>query len=290
MGSFTRIKFDDSHINESVSSDLLIGANVFGHILLEGTKKGSTNEPITETTIFGWILSRPVANKTRTNSMSYQGIRVVSHDELHKDMRKFWELEKILYTRILSPEEFECELHFQQNYVRRKDGKYQVKPPFKENPFQILGNTEIIAKKIFMSDERRLVKDNQLFQDYQSFLTEYLDLTHMKAVHISTQSSDLYFLSHLPVIRESSQTTKLRVVFNASMGSTNGLSLNDCLHIGPKLKTDLISLLMKWRKHRFVYTIDISKMFRQILVSSSDANHQCILWKKDPNSQLKIYR
>lgn len=48
-----------------------------------------------------------------------------------------------------------------------------------------------------------------------------------------------FYLSHHGVLREQSITTKLRVVFNASSRSSSGVSLNDILHSGPKLQTNL---------------------------------------------------
>ena len=48
------------------------------------------------------------------------------------------------------------------------------------------------------------------------------------------------------VIKPESTTTKLRVVFNVSSPSSRGKSLNDILHVGPVLQTDLTLLILKW--------------------------------------------
>ena len=34
---------------------------------------------------------------------------------------------------------------------------------------------------------------------------------------------------------------------------------------------------------------DIGKMYRQVKISESDKNHQCILWRNDRNSPIKEY-
>ncbi|XP_037928747.1 uncharacterized protein LOC119663153 [Teleopsis dalmanni] len=47
------------------------------------------------------------------------------------------------------------------------------------------------------------------------------------------------------VIRDDHSTTKVRVVFDASAKTTNGKSLNEILHTGPKLQLDLFQLLIK---------------------------------------------
>lgn len=92
------------------------------------------------------------------------------------------------------------------------------------------------------------------------------------------------------MVKSSSQTTKVRVVFSASRPSSNYSSLNDHLLVGPKLHIDLIALIIRWRSHRFVYSTDIEKMFRQIRVHSTDRDFQRIFWRPDPTAELATYR
>jgi hypothetical protein len=51
------------------------------------------------------------------------------------------------------------------------------------------------------------------------------------------------------VIKESSDTIKLRVVFDGSASNTTEVSLNDPLHTGPKLQEDLFDILLRFRSH-----------------------------------------
>jgi hypothetical protein len=92
-------------------------------------------------------------------------------------------------------------------------------------------------------------------------------------------SSNRYYLPHHGVIKESSGTTKLRVVFDGSASSNTGVSLNDVLHTGPKLQEDLVDILLRFRSHQYVLTGDIAKMYRQILVGPEDRKYQQILWR-----------
>ena len=50
-----------------------------------------------------------------------------------------------------------------------------------------------------------------------------------------------YYLPHHAVIKRSSSTTQLRVVFDGSLKSATGLSLNDVLMVGPTIQNDLFS-------------------------------------------------
>lgn len=113
---------------------------------------------------------------------------------------------------------------------------------------------------------------------YNEFLQEYEQLGHISRV--SDEAHDLeasYFLSHHGVLRKSSTTTRLRVVFNGSYKTTNGLSLNECLHIGPKLQQEISDVLLRWRRHAYVFCADISKMYRRIIVHKDDRRFQKIL-------------
>ena len=102
-------------------------------------------------------------------------------------------------------------------------------------------------------------------------------------------SAQIVYLPHHPVLRESSSTTKLRVVFNASSLTSNNTFLNTHLHVGPRILNDLVSFILNWRSSRFVYMADIEKMFRQILVDPQDCNYQRILWCP-PDNRVVAYR
>lgn len=63
-------------------------------------------------------------------------------------------------------------------------------------------------------------------------MTEYKALGHMQEVRQQTNDRLNLFLPHYHVLRESSVTTKLRVVFDGSMKTTSGLSVNDIQNVG----------------------------------------------------------
>ncbi|XP_041633313.1 uncharacterized protein [Drosophila kikkawai] len=111
-----------------------------------------------------------------------------------------------------------------------------------------------------------------------SVIQQYLDLGHMKEVP-STHISPTYYLPQHAVIKPESTTTKLPVVFNASSPSANGTSLNDILHAGPVLQSDLTIQILKWRCFQYVFSADITKMYRQIWVDSKHTPFQRILFR-----------
>ena len=66
------------------------------------------------------------------------------------------------------------------------------------------------------------------------------------------------------VVKESSTTTKLRVVFDASAKTSTGYSLNDILLPGPSLYPKLTKMINQFCLNKIGMSDDISKMFREI--------------------------
>ncbi len=93
-----------------------------------------------------------------------------------------------------------------------------------------------------------------------------------------TTDDKVNLLPHHAVIKEDSTTTKVRVVFDASSITSNGLSLNDNMLNGPKLQGELTDTLLRTREFKFFVTSDLAKMFRQVWVNPRHRKFQSILW------------
>ena len=92
------------------------------------------------------------------------------------------------------------------------------------------------------------------------------------------------------MIRETSATTKLRVVFDASAKSSSGKSLNDVLSVGPTVQDNLLDILLRFRLHKIAFTAGVQKMSRQILVDPRDRDFQRILWRFSVSEPIQDYR
>ncbi|XP_072392300.1 uncharacterized protein [Diabrotica undecimpunctata] len=102
--------------------------------------------------------------------------------------------------------------------------------------------------------------------------------------------SPSYYLSHHAVEKKDSLTTKTRIVFDASCPTSTGISLNHTLKVGPVVQSDLFSILLRFREHNFVFTGDIAKMYRQVLVEPTQRNLQRVIWRNDPSQEINIYQ
>ncbi|XP_071577173.1 uncharacterized protein [Temnothorax nylanderi] len=295
MGAWKHIsglKLADSEPMKLDAINLIIGADLFGLLLLEGVRKGAENEPIAQNTTLGWILSGPVDSPPPSPRESVQIHHGTVLDNLQSDLRRFWEVEEIPRTIHMSPEELQCEQHFATTHTRTPEGRYVVRLPFKRGPPQ-LGESRFAALSSLKRLERRLEREPNNATEYREFLDEYLRLGHMAKIPPEDSVVDVtkrYYIPHHAVVKDTSETTRLRVVFNASARTTTGTSLNEHLLIGPKPQRNLVVVILRWRQYRYVFTADIAKMYRQILVDPRDTDYQRILWRRSPSEPVEEYR
>lgn len=232
--------------------DLLLGAEVYSKILMNGICKIDDNLPIAQQTRLGWILSG--------NYRSYQ-CNIVLHNM--DEIQRFWQIEDITETSSLSVSDQNVIKFYEETTKRRSDGRYEVRLPMKNNFEEKLGSTKQKAFAQFHQLERKLNNNKNISEQYKLFMNEYKQLGHMTPADNNMKPD--YHMPHHHVTREDSITSKLRVVFNASTpGLPSNLSLNDLMERGPNLQQDLQTLILKWRQYKYAFTADIEKMFRQI--------------------------
>ena len=115
-----------------------------------------------------------------------------------------------------------------------------------------------------------------------------LDEKQMSKITVIDDSKH-YFMPHHAVVKDSSNTTRVRPVFNASAKNCDGLSLNSILMTGPNLLPDIVMTLVRWRLYQFAFVADISKMYLNILLDPMDWPLQTILWREKFDSPIETY-
>ena len=160
--------------------------------------------------------------------------------------------------------------------------------PRTQDPPQ-LGHSRPTALRRFHQNERSLETKGKLGQ-FQEVLQKYVTLNHAEQVpRADLKSSISYYMPIQGVCKESSTTTKLCAVFNASARTSTGSSLNDCLLTGPNLYPKLADILIRFRGHRVAFSADISKMFREIVLHQEEQDYHRFL-HKDESGQIRNHR
>lgn len=276
----------DPGFNKRGRIDLLLGVEVCAQILRSDIIKGPPGSPCAQNTSLGWILFGNIYKEGNNNDLM-----VMHHSlDLNKMLKEMWELDTDDKTT-LTQEERKCEDIYQTTHSRTEDGRYIVKLPTKTNTLlSIHGGTREIAMKRLFQLEKRLEKNPTLRSEYAKVMEEYIDMNHMEEIPKEEINKNSVYLPHHAVVKEDKETTKVRIVFNASQKGNNNVSLNDELLVGPQLQTDMRSLIMRWRMKKICFVADIQRMYRMILVTKEDRDLQRIVWRSDPSQPVKDYR
>lgn len=274
--------------------DVLFGADVFPRIVRSHAGiEHHLGFPSAFDTMLGWVIFGSITN---TNTSPLVTLTTTVVPPIGDLLQKFWTVEEPPVPVSPTTEDQWCEEHFLKSTTRDDSGRFCVALPFRDlfvcsDRFQTslnhgLGDSRSIALKRFYNLESRLTKEPELYAAYKKFMSDYQTLGHMRPA----PEPGKYIIPHHAVLKSDGDVTKLRVVFDASASTSSGKSLNDILCTGPKLQTDLRDILLRSRIYKYIFTADIVKMYRQILIRPEDRLYQHIFWRDSPDDEIQEYQ
>ncbi|XP_066600002.1 uncharacterized protein [Prorops nasuta] len=261
LPSLSRFDCADSRFHISGDIGVVLGVDVYASILREGIRKIEGHNIVAQQTALGWVFSGTF-NSERTS----RAIASVTVEEVPDS------------THLLSPDDEMCETIFRDKHYRNLTGRYVVRLPLRSELPSVFEQSRRLALNSYHSLFRRLDRDPDLAQEYYNFMEEYERLGHMSLVpDEEINIARTWYLPHHAVVQRDLPNRKIRIVFDASRRTAEQHCLNDFLFRGASLQSDLSLVLLGWRQYRFVFTADIIKMFRQIVVHQDDQDLQRIL-------------
>ena len=240
------INLADDQFHKSKEIDILLGANIFWDLIIDGQIYSGKNALVIKNTKLGWLISEylPFINST---------VRVCATASLDHTIQALLKRDDFQTPgTYLSTDDNYCNNHLLETVGRDETGKFILKIPLKEN-LDRLGNSVDITKTRIST---KVTKQQYLKTSYSNLINEYIALNHMSQIPRDECNNLGYFFPHHSVTPDNS-TTKLRVVFDGSEKSDNDLSLNDVQFPGPSLQSDISAILLRFRKHNFIVTADI---------------------------------
>ena len=271
--------------------DLLIGTDYSDlHYSLRDIK-GKPGEPIARLTPLGWTcIGSPAENDSDGQETHFSTFFVqdrIQMDEVNDTLRSFWEIEAsgTSPSPILSKLDTSV-LRVTEESLTYADGRYSVAIPWKESAPQLHDNYQMALKRL-ENTEKRLRKNPEVADIYEQTIEKYVEKGYVQKIS-ETSPETKWFLPHFPVIRPEKETTKVRIVFDAS-AKQDGISLNDIMYQGPKLQGNLFNVLLRFRKHPVAIVCDIEEMYLQINLKENDKQFHRFLWRTDNSQQPDIY-
>ncbi|GFX75626.1 putative RNA-directed DNA polymerase from transposon X-element [Trichonephila clavipes] len=264
--------------------ELLLGADVIGNILTDNSLKLSSGVTVVQTK-----LGYTVIGKTNTMHNSLCN-NVVSLHCANFTVTDLWNLDAI---GITDPTEdakrkhahFDFLNQFKGNLSVLPDGRYQLPLPFKFGT-QLPNNKSATFKRHQRMCQR--IDEQNLLNEYEVVFRQWEDLQIIEEVPKTEVDNFGYYLPHRPVMKQASQTMKIRPVFDASARDKSQPSLNDCLNRGPNLIELIPDIINRFRLYPIGLSSDIEKAFLQLSIIPE---HREYLWFFLPNvEESKIYR
>ena len=243
--------------------DVLIGSDYYNLLFPMKEVRGGDNEPSARLCPLGWTAIGTIGTSEGlgTSNTGYLNTYRIQRSEcndgdLNDLLKQFWNPEAIGITpQVEQPRSPEEKLAFDKvNESIRFDGERYELPP----------NGQMAEKRLH-TVEKKLMQDEKLAQAYQLVVDDYLSKGYIREVPEDEPiPPSEWFLPHFPVVRPEKATTKVRVVFDGS-AQQNGKSLN-C----PQLQSDIVDVLVKFRKEPVALAGDVNRMYRHILLRPED--------------------
>ena len=196
--------------------DILLGVGIFIEVIRHGRRSGPPNSPAALNTAFGWVLAGSTGTQSDAPSVSTHFTSVVTGDDL---LRRFWEFEEKTVANCTLTIEERCALeHFNSHHSRNEEGRFVI--PLPKRPIETkLGESRSLSVRRFLSFERS-IHARGIFPEVQKVVQEYFDQQHAEEVppeDLEKHQDQVFYLPIHIVCKESSTTTKIRAVFDASV-------------------------------------------------------------------------
>jgi len=182
---------------------------------------------------------------------------------------------------------------YKEKKVIFRDGRYRALLPWKEEHLPLKSNLPLCQARTRVMVKRMLQKNPAVMETYCRIIEDQLDRGFIEVVkEDAIPKSSVHYICHHPVVKESF-TTPVRIVYDCSCRTSDGVSLNDCLEEGPPLQNDMLHLYIRFRMHKIALMSDIEKAFHMIQLDPTERDYFRFLFPsnpKEPSSPFNTYR
>ncbi|XP_045127641.1 uncharacterized protein LOC123514085 [Portunus trituberculatus] len=164
---------------------------------------------------------------------------------------------------------------------------WTVKYPWIREPEDLPNNVSVAVARL-KSTEKRLSKLGThycgLYNDQIQDMVNRGVARRLSIKELNNYEGPVHYIHHHEVLKPSSSSTPLRIVFNSS-ASYMGHILNDYWAKGPDVLNSLLGILIRFRQGKFAVTGDISKMYNSVKMGTLDQHTHRFLWRNMDNER-----
>ena len=277
------VTMDDISEKTELPVHLILGASEYARIKTSTNPfVGKPGEPVAEYTKFGWTIISP-GEEIEIGKFLFAKSSTVDYEKLCSlDVLGLKDADDENQSSIF--EEFNDQLE------RKVEGFYETGLMWKsgetELPNNRLGSLARLGKLV-----QKLERDPELFSAYDKIMKDQEAEGIIEEANGEGQGK-VFYLPHRPVIREKAETTKIRIVYDASARENNeASSLNECLETGSPLQNMIWDIMTRNRLRPITVAGDLKQAFLQIRIRESDRDALRFHWLKDKDKgKIGTYR
>jgi len=277
------VVMEDNDPKSELPIHMIFGASEYSRIKTsEKPKIGHPGEPVAERTALGWTMMSPgkeaeLGKAFFTSSSAADYAQLCNLDVLGLEDKPEGN-QQIVYDEFI------------EQLDQTEDGWYETgllwKPGHKTLPTNERGSIKRLESLL-----KKLQSKPELFDKYDEIIQEQLDEGIVERVEEDPKEREFY-IPHKPVVRETAETTKVRIVFDASAkANENSPSLNECLETGPPMQNLLWDVLVRNRLKPIALVGDLKQAFLQVRIRPEHRDALRFHWikNKDP-SAIEVLR
>ena len=247
------VMMDDEDTKPELPMHLILGASEYSRIKTQTKPKiGKAGEPIAELTTLGWTMMSAgkevgltSAYLTRTSSADYEQLCSLDvlglEDKADRNQQSVYE-------------------EFKEQLRQSAEGWYETGLLWKHGHEPLPNNKQGSLRRLGNLGNK-LQREPNLLARYDDVIQDQLATRIVERVTSEPVGREFY-IPHKPVIRESAESTKLRIVYDASAkANEKSPSLNDCLETGPSLQNLLWDVLVSNRLKPIALAGDLKQAF-----------------------------
>ena len=272
---------------KNLEVELLISADTPEAFWVIDERRANPKDPYAVKTPLGWCVMGP-GLQTKTRSICHR--ITVTNEQLLDQLKKTWTIDDgVLEVDEDSVEDMRAKTILDRTTILRDDGHYESNLLWKHDEHQLPCNKPMAETRL-RNLKTKLDKDVELKKKYAETLDSYIAKGYAEPVSGSGREGNVWYLPH-HVVTNPKKPDKIRVVFDCA-ARWCGTSLNDKLLKGPEMNSDLVGVLLRFRRERIALVADIESMYHQVYVTPDDRDVLRFLWWKggDTNTPAKEFR
>ena len=219
LNHLKNLRLADSSNTDTKSINILIGLDFYYSFVTGDIIRGEPYEPIALNSIFGWILCETFVETAQANFNVKYLFRVDTLQNkmggITKEKNPFaFDINYDTRVQMFLKDDHKHDFQDFEKDIQFKNNPYDTKLPIRKSD-DILSDNYILANNRVINLEKQLDRNKKRFSYYDKVIRDYIKEGIVERIgHVDNNT--ILGRVHYPLHREDHDTTKLRIVFDAS--------------------------------------------------------------------------